>query len=90
LLKDVPLDPFDGKPLRWRRLQDRLVCYSVGADGNEDEGNNERDRPMAAGTDLGVRLWDVPHRRQPPRPQGAPAEAELPEDPQGPPAGPVN
>jgi hypothetical protein len=90
LLKDVPLDPFDGKPLRWRRLKDRLACYSVGADGNEGDGNNERARPMAAGTDLGVQLWDVPHRRQPPRPQRAPAEAELPEDQQGPPAGPVN
>jgi hypothetical protein len=65
-LKEVPLDPFDGKPLRLRRLSDGLVIYSVGLDGQDNGGalaNN-----IAPGTDIGVRLWDIEQRRQPPEP----------------------
>jgi hypothetical protein len=62
----VPTDPFDGRPLRYRRLADGVVVYSVGDDRADDGGTLADDFPPPAGTDLGVRLWDVPHRRQPP------------------------
>jgi hypothetical protein len=68
LLEEVPMDPFDGKPLRGRRLRDGYAVYSVGANGNDDGGNLDRGDPRRPGTDLGVRLWDVGQRRQPPRP----------------------
>lgn len=55
---EVPLDAYDGKPIRYRRLADGVVVYSVGADGKDDGGK--------AGADLGYRLWDVDRRRQPP------------------------
>jgi hypothetical protein len=66
LLPAVPLDPFNGQPLRYRRLADGVAIYSVGADGTDDGGhlNDAADAPP--GTDIGFRLWDVPHRRQSP------------------------
>ncbi len=74
LLAEVPLDPYDGKPLRYRRLPDGVVVYSVGEDGVDNGGRLDRARPVAPGTDLGYQLWDVPHRRQPAKPPPKPAE----------------
>jgi hypothetical protein len=72
LLPAVPRDPFDGQPLRYRRLADGVVIYSVGADETDDGGqlNDAADAP--ADTDVGFRLWDVSHRRQPPAPEAPP------------------
>jgi hypothetical protein len=40
LLPSVPLDPVDGKPLRYRRNTDgTFLLYSVGADGKDDGGD---------------------------------------------------
>ncbi len=58
------LDPFTGKPLILRRTGDGLIIYSVSSDGRDDGGTflpNYR----AAGSDVGVRLWDPDKRRQP-------------------------
>jgi hypothetical protein len=60
----VPIDPYDGAPLRFRRLADRVVVYSVSLD-RQDNGGNITDNPTIAGADLGFRLWDVNRRRQP-------------------------
>jgi hypothetical protein len=65
LLKAVPLDPFDGKLLRYRRFSDGIVVYSVGPDSTDDGGEVE----LALGTwrpapDVGYRLWDMRNRRQ--------------------------
>ncbi len=38
LLDRLPLDPFDGKPLRFKSLNDGYVVYSVGSDGKDDGG----------------------------------------------------
>jgi hypothetical protein len=65
LLKKVPLDPYDGKPLRYVRVADGVIVYSVGADGIDNGGNIDRTNPVAPGTDIGFQLWDVKHRRQP-------------------------
>jgi hypothetical protein len=37
-LNQVPTDPFDGKPLRMKRIADGLVLYSVGPDMKDDGG----------------------------------------------------
>jgi hypothetical protein len=66
LLRTVPVDPFDGEPLRFRRLADGVIIYSVGADGADDAGTLDRDNSLRAGADLGYRLWDVKQRRQAP------------------------
>jgi hypothetical protein len=67
-LKEVPSDPYDGAPLRLKRVEDGLVIYSVGADCADNGGKIDRKTPLAPGTDLGLRLWDVGRRRQPPLP----------------------
>jgi hypothetical protein len=75
-LAAVPLDPFDGQPLRYRTLDDGVMIYSVSSDGRDNGGNLDRDHSNLPGADLGVRLWDVKHRRQPPRPR-----EKMPEQP---------
>jgi hypothetical protein len=62
-LTRVPADPYDGKPLRLRRLSDGLVIYSVGPDGEDNGGKLVREKPGTPGTDIGFRLWDVAQRR---------------------------
>jgi hypothetical protein len=59
-LTAVPVDPFDGQPLRWRRLPDGLVIYSVGPDHKDDGGNLDRKNLDQPGTDVGFRLCDRP------------------------------
>jgi hypothetical protein len=66
-LSAVPLDPFDGKPLRYRKRTDGVTVYSVGADSTDNGGRIDRGSPVKAGMDLGCELWDVKERRQPPR-----------------------
>lgn len=35
----IPMDPFDGKPLRYRKENDGFLLYSVDEDGIDDNGN---------------------------------------------------
>lgn len=64
-LPAVPRDPYDGQPMRYKKLSDGAIVYSVGPDGQDDGGARNRANPLAKGTDLGFRLWDVSARRQP-------------------------
>ncbi len=75
---ELTLDPFDGQPLRFLRVDDGLIIYSIGADGRDDGGFLNRSTKDEPGTDLGFQLWDVPHRRRPPAndPPMPPAEPE--------------
>jgi hypothetical protein len=68
LLKHLPLDPFDGRPLRYVRVGDGVIVYSVGPDGTDNGGKLDRRDPYVIGADVGYRLWDVQHRRRPPSP----------------------
>lgn len=64
-LAKAPEDPYVGGPLRFRRLDDGIVIYSVARDGKDDGGNLDRkEGGKEPGTDIGFRLWDVEHRRQ--------------------------
>jgi hypothetical protein len=63
-LASVPTDPYDGAPLRFRRLADHVVVYSVGPDIEKNPGER--------GRDIGFCLWDVKHRRQPASPSVRP------------------
>jgi hypothetical protein len=37
-LDKIPVDPFDGKPVRFKKLPTGYVVYSIGADENDDGG----------------------------------------------------
>jgi hypothetical protein len=39
LIPTVPVDPFDGQPLRFRHVEGGFVIYSVGADQKDDGGD---------------------------------------------------
>ncbi len=65
-LAAVPVDPHDGQPLRYRRLADGVVAYSVGTDGKDDGGRIFHEEPSKCATDVGFRLWDPAHRAHPP------------------------
>jgi hypothetical protein len=71
-LEKVPVDPFDGQTLRYKRLKGSVLIYSVGADGVDNGGVLGRRQPSLIGpraaTDVGFSLWDVDQRRQPPPP----------------------
>jgi hypothetical protein len=74
-LPAVPLDPYDGLPLRYTKWEDGVVVYSVGK-----RGQNRFDRLVAAdpvvqtkpglpeGIEYGFRLWNPDKRRLPPLP----------------------
>jgi len=53
-VKSVPPDPFDGKPLRYRKKADGFVIYAVGEDGRDDGGDTERPNRLPA--DVGFRV----------------------------------
>ena len=69
-LNTVPVDVFDGKPLRYRREQDgRYLLYSIGWNEKDDggeialkEGNAARTRASVAAT-RGDWVWSMPAGR---------------------------
>src|SRR5688500_6634540 len=60
----VPNDPFDGAPLRWRRVKEGLTAYTVGYDKADNNGAINNSKIMDKGIDIGFRLWDLERRRQ--------------------------
>jgi hypothetical protein len=67
LIQEIPTDPYGASPLRYRRLKDGVVIYSVGPDGKDNGGlMNRKGDPTKSGFDSGFQLWDVDKRRQPP------------------------
>jgi hypothetical protein len=81
-LAAVPLDPQDGEPLGFQRLTDRVVIYSRLAVRSGEYGDvaYDPDEPSRPGAGLAIRLFDVPHRRQPPRQKPPPLRDD--DDPQ--------
>ena len=41
-IQAVPPDPYDGKPLRYRKEKGGFVIYAVGENGTDDAGDIER------------------------------------------------
>jgi ABC-type transport system involved in multi-copper enzyme maturation permease subunit len=68
-LETVPLDPYDGMPLRMRKLTNGLTIYSVGSNLVDDGGKIRRPAGAVEPLDVGIRLWNPDKRRQTPGPQ---------------------
>lgn len=66
-LSSVPIDPFDGQPLRYRRLKDGVLIHTVGEDLKDGGGKRVRIKAGFSDADVGFQLWDPEHRRQAPR-----------------------
>lgn len=63
-LENVPLDPFDGRPLRYADTAEGKVVYSVGFNQVDNRGNVGDG--SSKNSDVGLRLYDPEHRRKPP------------------------
>jgi hypothetical protein len=63
-LREVPLDPYDGKPLRYRKDGEGIIIYAIWKDRQDDGGDRAKLNTYQDGTDAGFRLWDVDKRRQ--------------------------
>lgn len=48
-LANIPLDPYDGQPLRLALVDGRPVIYAVGKDGHDDHGQLDSDHERKAG-----------------------------------------
>jgi hypothetical protein len=65
-LPKVPLDPYDAAPLRYRKLDDGCVVYSIGTDKRDQGGDIARTSVgIKTPGNFGFRLWNVNARRQP-------------------------
>jgi hypothetical protein len=66
-IEAVPTDPYTGEPLRYRRIDDGILIYAVGAD-LVDNGGTLAALPKDiddAGTDIGFRLRNPDRRHLP-------------------------
>jgi hypothetical protein len=59
-LSTVPLDPFDGEPLRYLRTENGVLIYTL--------SNPWQESIVTMSSEVVFTLWDVAHRRQPPKP----------------------
>lgn len=55
-LSELPLDPFDGKPLRYQQTDGGYVLYSVGPDGSDGGGKERLERKTETG-DIIIWPW---------------------------------
>ncbi|CAN5487015.1 hypothetical protein BH10PLA2_BH10PLA2_32460 [soil metagenome] len=65
-LNSLPVDPFDGLPLKVKREEGAFIVYALGAD-RTDNGGQIDDKPFQPGSDIGFRLFEPAKRRQPAR-----------------------
>lgn len=74
---EVPLDPHDGKPLRYGQTKDGVVIFSVGGEGNYNGTALENGPAPATMTYRPeFRLWNADRRRQPPLAEKDPEDGE--------------
>ncbi|GEM_PF-3483941 len=52
----VPVDPVDGKPVRYVKTEKGFLIYSTGADGQDNKGNSGSNRGFSPGEDFSVKL----------------------------------
>ena len=64
----VPVDPYDGKLIRWKNTPTGFVLYSVWLDKIDDGGLIHRTTNGASMTDFGVEFFHLAHRRTAPLP----------------------
>jgi hypothetical protein len=67
ILAVIPVDPYTGRPLHYKKTADGAVVYSTGTD-RKDNGGDDLDSAARKG-DFGFRLFAPEHRRKPPLPK---------------------
>ena len=59
-LAEVPVDPFDGEPLKMHVADDRIVLYSIGRDMTDDQGTERDDTNQSGDVTFSLRRWGRP------------------------------
>ena len=66
ILTEIPLDPYDGKPLKYIRRRDGVTVYATGNDAHDDHRQIYDELPeILQGQAVGFRLYDVDQRGLP-------------------------
>jgi hypothetical protein len=65
LLPAIPVDPYNGEPMKFARLDDGITVYSVGGKKDANRDDKRLSNPLG-GTERGWRLYDPQHRALPP------------------------
>src|SRR5262249_6468434 len=69
ILPAIPLDAFDGKPLKYAKRDDGVTVYSIGLDERDDGGTIPLGKVTnVPGQDIGFRLYDPARRGLPAEP----------------------
>jgi serine/threonine protein kinase len=61
-LARIESDPYDGRPLRYQRVVDGVIVYSIGPDASDSDGRLASKTSLETGTDVGFRLWNEDQR----------------------------
>jgi hypothetical protein len=64
-LQTIPIDPFDGQPLRYRKFDGGVMVYSVGIEGIDHQGDlfSPKDPTTYETKGIGLRVWNEKRRR---------------------------
>jgi hypothetical protein len=68
ILPSIPLDPYDGQPMRFERLDDGVTVYSVGPPRNPNASQKPTEMGPFTEQGIGWKLWDSDKRGLPPKP----------------------
>ena len=60
ILAAIPIDPFDGQPVRYVRSEDRVAVYSIGENLQDDGGTEDPQRPREGDIVFTVRRAPAP------------------------------
>jgi hypothetical protein len=61
-LAELPLDPYTGQQLHFKRNPDGVVVYGLGLDRHDDAGRLQTKLESRPGFDVGVQIFDVERR----------------------------
>jgi hypothetical protein len=65
ILSSAPNDPYAGRPYRMKREEDRILVYSVGPNGSDEDGEYDpKQWGKGVADDVGGSLWEAPSRRR--------------------------
>jgi hypothetical protein len=63
-LSQVPIDLYDSQPLRYRRMPDGVLIYTIGEDRKDNGGRRVHIKAGTSDADVGFQLWDLERRHQ--------------------------
>jgi hypothetical protein len=77
ILQDIPIDPFNGKPIQYQKLDDGVAIFSIGDEQEAKRRNSGEIKDPIGHLGRGWKLWNKELRKiQPPLPLAEPGVAK--------------